>query len=882
MSSNGSSTGGVSRSLTMGFIGSYLLLSALLTPSQAQVILDGTTGGRPGQAVRPGITPDGLPTDHLITRQLGTLKGGNLFHSFREFSIATGKGATFTGPASVRNIISRVTGGKVSSIDGLLKSTIDGADLFFINPSGVIFGRNAQLMVDGALHVSTADRLHFADGGILSARLGDASVFTSAPPVAFGFGPRAAPITIHHLVVPGPEGHDVSVIGGDIAITQSGTDGVTLFTRGQVSVVSVASPGQVGLPPAAQPTAFEVNGFARLGRVTVSDARIAGGTVVMRAEQVMVNHARIEAFVPRESNSPTGGIDMQVRGDVILTEGASVLSGPESGEPGDATDIRITAGTIRLEGGSVVRSISGFGDSGDITVTAESLRLGGDSQVRSIAGEAALGDITVTVQQLTLVEGSLIIATTGTNAPGGTVSITATHVDIRGEASQSRNRSGIFSGTAPDIQGRGGNILMEVGTLTLRDGGVISTTTESEGRGGRVRIQATEAVRIVGHGEVSGRPSALASSTTESGDAGAVSLIAPRVHLANGGTITVESEPRDPGLQAGSAGNITVRAEHLTLTSGGRISSSTQGNGGAGTVTVRGTDTVSITGRGSGLFSNTAGRAMGGDIDLQAHMIELADGAEISAESTGVDDNAGNAGTLTITAGDTVLLRQGSAITTLAEQAGGGNIMLRGSQLIRLTDNSRVTAEARGEASDDRGGNVMVKAPFVILDHSDIQANAFRGNGGNITVNATEAFLADVETCANEACLDASSELANPGRIEVQAPVTDLSSIVVPLPQRFAQAAELLRQYCAERFRGGEVSSFILAGREQVPIEPDGVLPSPPSMDNNMATLPTKAERRALSGIIPTKKSKEQASLSVAFDLDCSKMHAETRRGHTK
>jgi hypothetical protein len=232
---------------------------------------------------------------------------------------------------------------------------------------------------------------------------------------------------------------------------------------------------------------------------------------------------------------------------------------------------------------------------------------------------------------------------------------------------------------------------------------------------------------------------------------------------------------------------------------------------------------------------------------------------------------------LTIAARDTVLLQGDSAVTTSATQAGGGNITLTGNQLVRLTE-SVVTAEARGEARDDRGGNVTINSAFVVLDHSRVQASAVAGNGGDIAVNATEAFLADVETCADEACFDASSQLANPGRIEVQSPVTDLSSIVVPLPQRFAQAAELLRQHCAERLRGGEVSSFVLAGREQVPIEPDGVLPSPPSMDNNIAAMSMRAGKLALRDAPRRLWGGEgRTSPQMAFNLDCNKWQEEEK-----
>uniref|UniRef100_UPI0011781C66 filamentous hemagglutinin N-terminal domain-containing protein n=1 Tax=Candidatus Entotheonella palauensis TaxID=93172 RepID=UPI0011781C66 len=95
---------------------------------------------------------------------MGQQLGGNLFHSFGDFNVNTGESATFTGPGSVSNIIGCVTGGNLSNIDGLLRSDIVGANLFLLNPQGVIFGPNASLDVTGSFHVSTADVLHFDDG----------------------------------------------------------------------------------------------------------------------------------------------------------------------------------------------------------------------------------------------------------------------------------------------------------------------------------------------------------------------------------------------------------------------------------------------------------------------------------------------------------------------------------------------------------------------------------------------------------------------------------------------------------------------------------------------------------------------------------------------
>ncbi len=122
-----------------------------------------------------------------IGAELGQTRGGNLFHSFQRFDVDTGGRVTFTGPGGIRNVIGRVTGGQRSSIDGTLASDIQGADLYLLNPAGILFGPNARLDVKGSFHASTADQLNFADGAVFSALDTAGSTLTVAEPQSFGF-----------------------------------------------------------------------------------------------------------------------------------------------------------------------------------------------------------------------------------------------------------------------------------------------------------------------------------------------------------------------------------------------------------------------------------------------------------------------------------------------------------------------------------------------------------------------------------------------------------------------------------------------------------------------------------------------------------------------
>jgi large exoprotein involved in heme utilization and adhesion len=230
-------------------------------------------------------------------------------------------------------------------------------------------------------------------------------------------------------------------------------------------------------------------------------------------------------------------------------------------------------------------------------------------------------------------------------------------------------------------------------------------------------------------------------------------------------------------------------------------------------VTVTAADTLTLTGLGSGLSTRTIGSGHGGNLVLQARQIQLAEGAAISAQSS----EAGNAGSIRITATDT-FVSTNSAVTAEASQADGGNIVLTAGSLLRLRG-SQITAEVDGGPTTI-GGNITIDPEFVILEKSQVTANAFAGRGGNIRI-AAGVFLEDPASSVS-----ASSALGISGTVDVQAPVTNLSGLVAPLPPDFAPAATLLRDPCVARLREGTVSTLVERGRDGVPASPEGVLPS--------------------------------------------------------
>src|SRR5713226_1503921 len=160
----------------------------------------------PRMAAAQHITVDGhfspaqtlIGPNYSIGANLGKQVGSNLFHSFGQFGLSTGESAAFSGPATISNVISRVTGGIRSDINGKIQSNITGANLYLINPSGIVFGPNATVNVSGSFHASTADYLKMSDGAKFQATNPGGSTLSAAPPAAFGFlTARPSAITVN-------------------------------------------------------------------------------------------------------------------------------------------------------------------------------------------------------------------------------------------------------------------------------------------------------------------------------------------------------------------------------------------------------------------------------------------------------------------------------------------------------------------------------------------------------------------------------------------------------------------------------------------------------------------------------------------------------------
>ncbi|MCP5159711.1 MAG: filamentous hemagglutinin N-terminal domain-containing protein [Gammaproteobacteria bacterium] len=711
----------------------------LASTVQGQVTLDGTFG--------PSGSLSG--PNYAITADLGQQVGSNLFHSFGVFSIQTGESATFSGPSSVSNIIGRVTGGQVSFIDGALRSTIPSANLYLLNPAGVLFGEHASLDVPGSVHMSTADYLKLGDGGRFDARTPGNSVLTVAPVEAFGFlGDTPGRIAINGSFLQVSEGQTLSLIGGNISLNNA-----TVYApAGRIDVAAVGSAGEV----APTETDVVMQGFGKLGRLTIERDPAA--------KRVTIDMGEPFGSVPLGDldTSGEGGGAIFIRGGEWVSQGGWVFADTYGNQHGRNLDFSVQ-GDMTLENGAIIgASTFDNGNAGKLTLRVARLKLIGGSQInadtRSGLGQG--GNLVIEASGLVFIAGQDAnrvpsALTTNTFAPGssqgGNIRITTPILTLE-------NSGEIVSATTGD--GKAGNIRLDVGRLFLINGGQVSTNTGlrladgslagGHGQGGNLVVIATESVSITGRDAENFRSGLFASSRAPAdGQAGVIKIQTPVLTLADGGAI------RGITSGDGAGGNIDLNVRQLNLTGGGQVSTNTQGGQGqGGHIDINAAESIFIAGRdtegnASGLLAGSRNLASGkaGSITVQkAPLLMIADGGVIRSSTKG----AGDAGNIDLTV-DYLILTSGGQID-IGTQRGtgiGGNLMINANESILITgwdaegNPSNLSASSQHTSADSKAGMITIQTPLLMIaDGGVIQSNTSGdGAGGNIKLTVEGQFI---------------------------------------------------------------------------------------------------------------------------------------------
>jgi filamentous hemagglutinin family protein len=723
----------------------------LAPPAQAQnlglIATDGSIGGRAVE-VGPGVDPTGQTVNYLIPAELGTPSGDNLFHSFARFGIGAGEIATFTGPDSVKNVISRVTGGESSNIYGTLRSTMPNADVWLLNPSGIVFGEGAQLEVRGSFHAATADYLGFAGtDDRFGAKLQLSSVLSAAPPATFGFLPEtvATSIAIDRGTLKVPDGEMVELAGGDISLS----DAAILAPNGDVSLAAQLN---IELLRSTVDVSGDTPGsvFIRGGQLVVQGGPIPGD----ERSLVLAESSENRAAGPRREDNL---ISVETSESVLLDNG--LLSVFTLGA-GDAGRIEIASPIVTFQNGPLVRwgtpektrvgaaaGTLGSGAAGTIHIAADELTLakGGNVTANGVGSHPVVdtgnaGRIEIVAHSLEISERSIIVATAwGSTGNGGSVTIDLGDegtLRLDGAADPADGSSHAAIVTASE-GGNPGAIDIHAGSVEVLNGGLIrsicnvacASQTDDPDRpenAGTLRIRAG---RLVIQGSNSATPSEVSvfaeagggdagqvaidvgaleirdrgiilASTQGAGDGGTIGIDADSVVIENGGSINAET------TGTGKAGAITIDTGSLAIRTGGVITStSRRGGGNAGSIGVTAHE-IFVTnldgvrfdplaasfGSGvipSGIYSAASGSGAAGSIALSARDITVTDGAVISSSTFGGGFGVGLRGTVDLS-GDRIRIANGGLIDTrtmsLLALPGGpaGDIALAAAQWIAI------------------------------------------------------------------------------------------------------------------------------------------------------------------------------------------------------
>jgi filamentous hemagglutinin family protein len=729
-----------------------LAVGAFVPIAQAQVIPDGS--------LSTGVNS---PDNRTFTIDNGDRVGNQLFHSFSQFSIPTGGAAVFNNAPDIQHIFSRVTGGSVSNLDGRLQAN-GAANVFLLNPNGIVFGPNASLNIGGAFLATTANAIQFADGAEFSATT-PAPLLTLSVPIGLQTGPNPGRITVqgsgHALATQNPllapympvglprglavrPGQSIALVGGNLDLI----GGVLMAPEGRVDLASLAANatipilanGQLG---EAGPDRQDI----QLSQKSLVDVNgIGAGSIQLQGRAIALQDG---SLLWGQNRGPQPGGDIRVNAtDQLIVNGhapdfSSVSAIINESIGGAIGTTWITAPKITVSNGAnIITRTFGFGRGGDLIVQTHDLRLAGfipampelfSTLSTLTAGPSPAGDLTVTAQNIAVLAGATLSSTTDSSGAGGNLNITADTVLVSG-VTPVLAVSGI---SVPTIggTGRAGNLTLNTRQLSLDNRGAVLASSLGGGDAGRVTINASESIALTGGAENS-------SANYQSNISSGVGPVPP---------VYIQLFGITPRPLTSSSGDVIIRTPDLRVRDGAYVTVENYGSG------------------------------VAGNVDLVADRITLRDHGGIVASSF-----SGQGGNLQIRAGLIVLDRQ-SQISTNVDGAGNG-------------------------------GNITLDSPLIVgVADSDIVANAFQGMGGHIQITTRGLLgLKFRSVLTAESDITASSEFGLNGTVDVNTIGIDPNSGLNALPIDIVDPNQKIAAGCAS----SQVGSFVITGRGGSPANP--------------------------------------------------------------
>ncbi|MFP4120293.1 MAG: filamentous hemagglutinin N-terminal domain-containing protein, partial [Coleofasciculus sp.] len=751
------------------------------------VVLVGMFSTIAGEGVLAQIEPDDtLGTDierdvnirDILSDRIdgGTIRGGNLFHSFELFNVLEGRGVYFTNPDGIANIFSRVTGTDPSDILGRL-GVLGNANLFLMNPNGIIFGENASLDIEGSFFATTADAIRLGDTGLFSATEPAKSNLLTVNPSAFLFNAIAAQPILNQsqaesvIGQPSPfglpvglqvrAGQTLGLVGGDVRL-----EGGNLSSSGRIELGSVAGVGEVSLTQMGNRFVLGYDSIAEFGDISLSEGAFVdasgegGGDVQIRSARLEMRQG---SFISADTLGATSGGEVLVTTteSVTLSEG-SLLRGDVFGA-GNGGNLTISTQDLRiLDGATLSASTFGVGNAGNLTVEAtDKIEVIGSPQGNASLIRAAVapgttgnaGNLTLKTGELLVSQGGQILVATLGEGNGGELTVNATQIELIGTNPIIYGfPNGLFAGVAPNATGTGGNVTIFTQGLRIVDGALLDASTFGEGDAGDLRVVASDRIEVMGF-DPQGNASFIAAQVNPgaTGDAGNLTLETGELLVSQGGQIGVST------FAEGNGGELNVNASQIELIGDNpingapsalfaRVEDGATGDGGDVTISTRGLRIIG----GAILSTSTFGEGDAGDLRVVASdRIEVMgsepEGFPSSIRAQVNPDATGNGGNLTLETGELLVSQGGQISVGTFGEGNAGELKVNASQ-IELNGRNPINGSPSGlfarvelNATADGGDVTIYTQDLRILDGARLSTRtAGMGDAGDVTVTATD------------------------------------------------------------------------------------------------------------------------------------------------
>ncbi len=703
-----------------------------------------------GSMAQAQITPD-LSLDEeisIVTPQSsqdlitgGARRGSGLFHSFEELNVGEGQSLYFSTPDNITHIFSRITGNSPSNIDGTL-GVLGNADLFLLNPNGILLGPYAQLDLSGSFTASTAAGFQF-EGFAFSATAPKAVPLLNVS-TPFGINLGSNPGSIVNRSTANGTGLTVnpfqtlSLSGGDITLD----GGLITVADGRIELISA---GEILLTNQARVEANGILGNPEAEILLTADAIMLEGQSMVRSHNSSMNlgaDITIEGEMLKLMNGsniasatnglgPGGDVTASLSEDLVLTSmdrnsqiGLSSNILAETWGPGTAGNIDLSARQLKFEyDSSIINRSHAFstGDTGNITLNASDEIIGqflsprtefGGTIVSEILGSGDGGDIKITTLSLILKDNHTVSSAAWLTGGGGDVIVTANRILLDGINPFYPEFSSSIQSIAYG-SGKGGDIQIRAQETIIRNSANITTAALANRDEILAIIIAVDPIFL----PLRGSPEAGL------GNAGELDITADTI-LIDGFDPIAASRPSQVSsisIGAGDAGNVGVKARELTLRQGGAVSSSSLFSFSA-----------------LGLPVENSGLGNGGELDVSADIITVTGVNSLTELPSLLGTQAGSLGN----AGDTQIntrhlnIRDGGAVLSGTFTSGNGG---------RLTIDAQESIVVDGVNANGQPSTIaaFAAAPSELLQQAFFLPATPEGDTGQIIVNSDRLTLSD-------------------------------------------------------------------------------------------------------------------------------------------